>query len=192
MLHLLVPASGATAPINLQFSFFNFHFAMERSDTEVFMSRRKRAEIRNILPDYRYNSVLVHKFINCLMMDGKKSVAQRILYQAIEGMEANLGKPGIEVFNRAVDNVKPAIEVRPKRVGGATYQVPTEVRKKRQTSLALRWIIDAAVATKGKPMSEKLKDQLISAYKKEGNAIKRKEEVHRMAEANRVFAQFKW
>ncbi len=156
------------------------------------MPRRKRPEKRNIPPECKYNSVLAHKFINCLMKDGKKSIAQRIFYNTLDIIEKKANKPGIDIFNQALENVKPMVEVKPRRVGGATYQVPMEVRKGRQMSLAIRWILDAATSTSGKPMRERLADELIAASKREGNAIKKKDDTHRMAEANRVFAQFKW
>jgi len=156
------------------------------------MPRRKRPEKRKILPEYKYGSTLVHKFINCLMKEGKKGVAQKIFYEMLGLVEKKAGKPGIDVFNQAMENVKPIVEVRPRRIGGATYQVPIEVRKERRASLAIRWIINAAEAAKGRPMHDKLADEIIAASKKEGNAIKKKEDTHRMAEANRVFAQFKW
>lgn len=156
------------------------------------MPRRKRPERREILPDCKYHSVLAHKFINCLMKDGKKSIAQSVFYDTLDIIEKKLDKPGIDIFNLAVENVKPMLEVKPRRVGGATYQVPMEVGKGRQVSLAIRWILEAARSSKGKPMCERLAEELIAASKREGNAIKKKEDTHRMAEANRVFAQFKW
>ncbi len=156
------------------------------------MSRRRKPEKRKIPPDYKYGSVLTQKFINCLMHDGKKGIAYKVFYEAIDKIEAKVGKPGIDVFYQAMENVKPTVEVRPRRVGGATYQVPTEVSKNRQFSLAIRWIIDATRGGKGKPMSDKLTNEIIAAYRKEGVAMKKRDDMHRMAEANRVFAQFKW
>ncbi len=156
------------------------------------MPRRKRAERRKIPPESKYDSTLAHKFINCLMKGGKKSISQRIFYDTVDIIEKKLGKPGIDIFNLAIENVKPMLEVKPRRVGGATYQVPMEVSRGRQVSLAIRWIIDAAKSSKGRPMRERLADELIAASKREGSAIKKKDDTHRMAEANRVFAQFKW
>ena len=156
------------------------------------MPRRKRPEKREISPEYEYGSVLAHKFINCLMKDGKKGLAQRIFYETLKTIEKKTGKPGIDIFNQAIENVKPMVEVKPRRIGGATYQVPMEVRKERRISLAIRWMLDAAKTAQGRPMHDKLADEIIAASKREGNAIKKKEDTHRMAEANRVFAQFKW
>ncbi|OYD15656.1 30S ribosomal protein S7 [candidate division WOR-3 bacterium JGI_Cruoil_03_44_89] len=156
------------------------------------MPRRKRPETREIPPEYKYGSALAHKFINCLMKDGKKGIAQKIFHETLETIEKKTGKPGFDVFNQAMENVKPVVEVKPRRIGGATYQVPMEVRRKRRISLAIRWIVDAAKKAKGKPMYDKLADEIIAASKREGSAIKKKEDTHRMAEANRVFAQFKW
>jgi small subunit ribosomal protein S7 len=127
------------------------------------MPRRKRPERRKISSEYKYGSALVHKFINCLMKDGKKGTAQKIFYETLETIEKKTGKPGIDVFNQAMENVKPVVEVRPRRIGGATYQVPMEVRKTRQVSLAIRWIIDAAEKAKGRPMRDKLAEEIVAA-----------------------------
>lgn len=156
------------------------------------MPRRKRAEKREILPDPKYNSVLVAKFINCLMLKGKKSLAERIFYTALERIEQKTGKSGLEVFEKAVANTKPLLEVKSRRVGGATYQVPVEVRPERQQSLAIRWLIAAARQRSEHTMSERLANELIAASKGEGAAIRKKEDTHRMAEANKAFAHFRW
>lgn len=149
------------------------------------------ASEKTLKPDPRYNSKLVSKFINCLMWDGKKSVAMRVFYDAMDIISQRIkDTPAIEVFERAVENVKPDVEVRSRRIGGANYQVPMPVNPKRRQSLAIRWIIQAARAKKGKPMAQKLAEELIAAYKGEGAAITTRDNVHRMAEANRAFAHF--
>jgi len=151
------------------------------------------ASNEQLKPDSKYNSKLVAKFINCLMLDGKKSVAERVFYDAME-IIANKVKdaPELEVFEKAINNVKPLLEVRSRRVGGASYQVPMQVNAKRQQSLAFRWIIQSARAKKGKPMSERLAAELIDAYNGHGGAMTTRENVHRMAEANKAFAHFAW
>ena len=154
--------------------------------------RRRRAPERKIQPDPRYNSTLVSKFINNLMWDGKKTVAQKIFYKALEIIEKKTGEDGYQVFLRAIENVKPEIEVRPRRVGGATYQVPVEVRPKRQISLAIKWIIKAARQRSERRMYERLANELMDAAKGVGAAMKIKENTHKMAEANRVFAHYRW
>ncbi len=156
------------------------------------MSRRKKAEKREILPDVKYNSILVAKFINNLMKKGKKSVAEKIFYSALEIMEKKTGEDGLLMFERAISNVKPALEVRPKRIGGATYQVPMEVRPARKQALAIRWILESAKKRSERTMPERLAAELIAATKKEGAAIKKREDTHRMAEANKAFAHFRW
>ena len=157
------------------------------------MARKFTASKEQLRPDPRYGSKLASKFINCLMYDGKKSVAQRVFYDAMELIERRLpGESPIDVFTRAVDNVKPMIEVRSKRVGGATYQVPMQVRRDRQQTLAVRWLLMAAREKKGRPMHIKLADELLAANNREGAAISRRENVHRMADANKAFAHFAW
>jgi small subunit ribosomal protein S7 len=157
------------------------------------MARKFTASKTQLRPDPRYGSKLASKFINCLMHDGKKSVAQRVFYGAMDLVERRLPNENpIEVFTRAVENVKPIIEVRSKRVGGATYQVPMQVNKTRQQTLSIRWILMAAREKKGRPMALKLADELIAAYNREGAAITRRENVHRMADANKAFAHFAW
>ncbi len=148
---------------------------------------------KQLAPDPKYGSILASKFVNCLMWDGKKSTALRVFYDALDviGKRVKDVEP-IEVFTQAMENVKPNIEVRSKRVGGASYQVPMQVKKNRQQSLAIRWILIAVREKKGRPSHEKLAQELIAAYKKEGTAMTRRENVHRMAEANKAFAHFAW
>ncbi|PIQ10115.1 MAG: 30S ribosomal protein S7 [Ignavibacteriales bacterium CG18_big_fil_WC_8_21_14_2_50_31_20] len=154
--------------------------------------RKRRAEKRYIKPDPRFNDILVAKFVNYIMMDGKKSTSRSVVYESFDLIEKKTKKPAIEVFKKAVSNVQPMVEVRSRRVGGATYQVPMEVRPERRMALALRWIKKYATDRKDKTMAEKLSAELISASNGEGSAIKKKDEVHRMAEANKAFAHFKW
>ncbi len=154
------------------------------------MPRRGTVERRPVPPDARYNSVLVQKFINKVMERGKKSLAERIVYQALDLAAERLKKPQMEIFEQALRNASPSIEVKPKRVGGATYQVPVEVKSDRRYSLAMRWLLMSARARSGKPMVERLAAELIDAYNNTGTTIKRKEDVHRMAEANRAFAHY--
>ena len=144
-------------------------------------------------PDPRFNSKLVSKFINCLMWDGKKSVAQRIFYGAMEAATKKMKDvPPLELFETALNNVKPYVEVRSRRVGGANYQVPMQVNKRRQQSLAFRWLLAACRDQGGRPMADRLADELMAAYRKEGNAMKKREDTHRMADANKAFAHFAW
>jgi small subunit ribosomal protein S7 len=154
--------------------------------------RKKRAEKKYLKPDPKFNDVMVAKFINSIMYDGKKSRAREIVYNALEVIEDRTKKPGIEVFKRALSNVQPLIEVRSRRVGGATYQVPTEVRPERRIALAMRWIKNYARGRNDKSMAMKLAAELISASNNEGSAVKKKEDTHKMAEANKAFAHFKW
>ena len=147
----------------------------------------------HLRPDPMFGSLLASKFINCLMEDGKKSVAQGIFYRAMEIVGKKIGDvEPIEVFNRAVENVKPAVEVRSKRVGGAAYQVPMQVNRNRQQSLAIRWLLQAVREKKGRATHEKLAEEIIAAYKREGAAVTKRENVHRMADANKAFAHFAW
>lgn len=158
--------------------------------------RRRRAEKRKIAPDPIYNSKLVQKLINMVMWDGKKSKAEKAVYSALTIVKQRLNKNTKEevlaVLEKAVDNVRPLVEVRPRRVGGATYQVPVEVPPHRGTSLALRWIRDFARTRKGKPMAEKLADEILDAYRGQGASIKKRDDTHKMAEANRAFAHYRW
>ena len=156
------------------------------------MSRRTQAEKREIAGDPKYNDRQAAKFVNCLMVDGKKSLAERIFYGALEHIEAKTGQPGMQVFRQALSNARPSLEVKSRRVGGATYQVPTEVRPDRQVALAMRWLIGFARERGEKTMSERLAGELIAASKSDGATIRRKEEVHRMAEANKAFAHYRW
>ena len=156
------------------------------------MSRRHAAIKREVVADAKYNDIVVAKFMNSLMLAGKKSVAEAILYGAMAELEAKIKKPALEVFKAALDNVKPQLEVRSRRVGGATYQVPTEVRPDRQQALAIRWIIGAARNRSEKTMEERLFNELQDAYNNRGTAIRKREDTHRMAEANKAFAHFKW
>jgi small subunit ribosomal protein S7 len=154
--------------------------------------RKRRAEKRYIKPDPKFNDITVSKFINCLMNDGKKSAARKIIYSAFDIIEGKTKKPGLEVFKQALSNVQPVIEVRSRRVGGATYQVPSEVRPERRYALAMRWIKIYASQRGDKTMSQKLAQELISASNNEGSAVKKKDDTHKMAEANKAFAHFKW
>ena len=155
--------------------------------------RRRKAQEKVVLADPIYNSKIVGKFINMVMLAGKKSVAEGIVYGAFELVKKNLNEADvIKVFHKALDNVRPRLEVKPRRVGGATYQVPIEVRQERGTSIALRWMRDYAKTKKGKPMPEKLADEIIAAYKGEGSAIKKRDDTHKMAESNKAYAHFRW
>jgi len=153
--------------------------------------RRKRVFTREILPDPKFQNLVAAKFINRLMTGGKKSVAQTVFYDACEIIEKQQKDP-LQIFDEAIKNVSPMVEVKSKRIGGANYQVPREVRGERRLSLAIRWIIAAAQAKKGRPMAEKLAEELLAAAKNEGSAIKKKIDMHRMAEANKAFAHFAW
>ncbi len=156
--------------------------------------RRRKAPVREVMPDPIYNSVIVTKFINKIMLDGKKSVAEKIVYTALEiaSQKTNGEKRGIEIFNDAVDNIKPVLEVRSRRVGGATYQVPVEVRPERQLSLSLRWLVDAARKRNERTMAERLANELLDASSDKGSAFKKKEDIYKMAEANKAFAHYRW
>lgn len=156
------------------------------------MARRRRAEVRKILPDPVYNDLVVAKFVNCMMEKGKKNIAQKIFYTAVENAGKKLNIDGLQAFKQAMENVKPIIEVRPRRVGGATYQVPMEVRSNRKVSLAIRWIINAARARNERSMVNKLAAEILDAYNNKGGAVKKREDVHKMAEANKAFAHFRW
>ncbi|HMS03802.1 MAG TPA: 30S ribosomal protein S7 [Gemmatimonadaceae bacterium] len=156
------------------------------------MSRRKSAVKRTILPDARYDSQTVSKFINSLMYDGKKNTAEGIFYSAMDIVENKTSQPGVTVFKQALNNLKPVVEVKSRRVGGATYQVPVEVRQDRRTALAMRWLINYSRDRNEKSMDEKLAAEILAASRGEGNAIKKKEDTHRMAEANKAFAHYRW
>jgi small subunit ribosomal protein S7 len=156
------------------------------------MSRRTRAERREAQADPRFDSTTVAKFINALMFDGKRSLAERIFYDALDIVEEKSGQPGLNVFRTALTNAKPALEVKSRRVGGATYQVPIEVRPERRNALAIRWIIGFARARSEKTMSERLAAEFMAASRGEGSTIKKKDDTHRMAEANKAFAHYRW
>jgi small subunit ribosomal protein S7 len=156
------------------------------------MSRRHRAEKREIIPDPKYGDVVVTKFMNSLMEQGKKSVAEHIVYGALGRIEQKAKRDGLELFHEALNNVKPAIEVRSRRVGGATYQVPVEVRNERRQALAIRWIITAARGRNENTMEERLSGELLDAANNRGTAVKKREDTHKMAEANRAFSHYRW
>ena len=156
------------------------------------MSRRKSAVKRPVLPDSRYDSQTVSKFINVLMYQGKKSTAERLFYGAMDLVESRTNQPGVNVFKQALANLKPVVEVKSRRVGGATYQVPVEVRPERRTALAMRWLISYSRDRNEKSMAEKLAAEVVAASKGEGNAVKKKDDVHRMADANKAFAHYRW
>jgi small subunit ribosomal protein S7 len=156
------------------------------------MSRKHQAPVREVLPDPKYNDILITKVINTLMYDGKKSTAEAIFYEAMELIEKKTGEEGIKVFKKAMNNIKPAVEVKSRRIGGATYQVPVEVRPNRKQSLALRWLRDYSRTRAGKTMVDKLADELIDAANNRGGAVKKREDVYKMAEANKAFAHLKW
>lgn len=156
------------------------------------MPRRYRPEKRAVEPDLKYNNENVSMFVNRLMRDGKKSVAQRVLYDSFELIEARTKRAPLEVFEQALDNVKPQIEVKPRRVGGSTYQVPVPVDSERQISLAMRWLLTAARSRSGRSMAEKLAGELMDAASNQGTAVKKRDDTHRMAEANRAFSHFRF
>ena len=156
------------------------------------MSRRRQAEKREILPDAKFGDRVVTKFMNNLMYDGKKSAAEGIVYGALARVESKLKKPPVEVFHEALDNVKPSVEVRSRRVGGATYQVPVEVRPERREALAIRWLIKAARARNEHTMEERLAGELLDAANLRGAAVKKREDTHKMADANKAFSHYRW
>jgi small subunit ribosomal protein S7 len=156
------------------------------------MSRKHRAQVRQVLPDPQFNDIIVTKFINAFMLDGKKATAEKIFYGALARCAEKTGEEGIMIFKKAMSNVKPTVEVKSRRIGGATYQVPVEVRMARKQSLAIRWLRDNSRSRNGKTMLEKLSDELIDAANSRGGAVKKKEDVYKMAEANKAFAHLKW
>lgn len=156
------------------------------------MPRRKRIVKREVLPDPKFGSILATRFINGLMSGGKRSVAERIFYDAIDLIESRTGKAGMDVFVKAMDNVRPILEVKSRRVGGANYQVPVEVRSERQQALAIRWLVGYARERSEKTMAERLAGEFVAASNKEGSAIKKREDTHKMADANKAFAHFRW
>ena len=156
------------------------------------MSRRHAAEKREVLPDAKYGDRVVTKFMNNLMTDGKKSVAETIVYNAFERVQTRLRKEPVEVFHEALDNIKPSVEVRSRRVGGATYQVPVEVRPERREALAIRWLIDASRKRNEHTMEERLAGELLDAVNNRGTAVKKREDTHKMADANKAFSHYRW
>ena len=156
------------------------------------MSRKKSAPKKLNLVDPKYKSVIIPKLINSLMYDGKKTIAEKIVYDAIDKIKSKSKDEPITVFNQAISNIKPTVEVRSRRVGGATYQVPVEVKNKRAQALAIRWLVDSARKRKDKHMSDKIFNELYDAYEKKGAAVKKREDVHKMAESNKAFAHFRW
>ena len=156
------------------------------------MSRRHRAEKRDVIPDPKYGDIVVSKFMNSLMEDGKKSVAESIVYGAFDIVQTKSKQDPVAAFHTALDNIRPAVEVRSRRVGGATYQVPVEVRSSRRQALGIRWIISAARERSEKTMTERLSAELLDASNNRGNAVKKREDTHRMAEANRAFSHYRW
>jgi small subunit ribosomal protein S7 len=156
------------------------------------MPRRREVPKRIILPDPKFGSQLLAKFINTIMKDGKKSIAEKVVYVALDEIAAKKGNDGMEILDTALDNVRPSVEVKSRRVGGATYQVPVEVRASRQNALAMRWLVDAARKRGEKSMALKLAGELMDAAEKRGSAVKKREDTHKMAEANKAFAHFRW
>ncbi len=155
--------------------------------------RRRKAQEKEIAADPKFNSKIVGKFINMVMYEGKKAVAESIVYGAFEIVRQHLNEPDVlKIFHKSIENARPRLEVKPRRVGGATYQVPIEVRQERGTSIALRWIRDFARGKKGKSMDQRLADEIIAAYKNEGSSIKKRDDTHKMAESNKAFAHFRW
>ena len=156
------------------------------------MSRKRKAPKKIPIVDPRYKSLIIPKLINSIMYDGKKTVAEKIIYDAIDKIKSKSKEEPIEIFNTAINNIRPTVEVRSRRVGGATYQVPVEVKTKRSQALALRWLIDASRKRKDKNMSDKIFNEIYDAYQNKGSAIKKKEDTHKMAESNKAFAHFRW
>lgn len=155
--------------------------------------RRRTTGKREAEPDPKFKSKIIAKFINMVMNEGKKSIAENIVYGALDIAKEKTGEPdALKIFNKAMDNVRPRLEVKPRRVGGATYQVPIEVKQERGVSLAMRWIRDFAIGRKGKPMKERLAEEILAAYKGEGASIKKRDDTHKMADANKAFAHFRW
>ena len=156
------------------------------------MSRRRAATKREVIPDHQYKDITITKFMNKIMLDGKKSVSERIVYGAFDIVFSKTNKKPIEFFYEALDNVKPNLEVKSRRVGGATYQVPMEVRPRRAQTLAMKWIVASALKRNEKTMKERIANEIIDAHNNKGNAVKKREETHKMAEANRAFSHFRW
>ena len=156
------------------------------------MSRKRKAPKKIPIVDPKYKSVIIPKLINSIMLDGKKTIAEKIVYDAIDKIKSKSKDEPINVFNEAINNIKPTVEVRSRRVGGATYQVPMEVRPKRAQTLAMKWIVDSAIKRNEKTMRERVANEIIDAFNNKGNAVKKREETHKMADANRAFSHFRW
>ena len=156
------------------------------------MSRKRKAPVRKVYPDPKFHSEVVSKFINSIMYDGKRSTAEKILYDALDKIKSKNNDDPLKIFNTAISNVKPNLECRSRRVGGATYQVPVEVKSKRAQALAIRWLVESARKRKDKHMADKIFNELYDAYEKKGAAVKKREDVHKMAESNKAFAHFRW
>tara|TARA_B100000780_G_scaffold117949_1_gene82758 strand:+ start:202 stop:672 length:471 start_codon:yes stop_codon:yes gene_type:complete len=156
------------------------------------MSRRHAAEKRSILPDAKFGDLVLSKFMNNLMLDGKKSIAERIVYGALQRVESKVKRAPVELFHEALENIKPSVEVRSRRVGGATYQVPVEVRPERREALAIRWLITASRKRNENTMEERLAGELLDAVQSRGNAVKKREDTHKMADANKAFSHYRW
>ena len=156
------------------------------------MSRKRKAPVRIVYPDPKFQSETISKFINSIMYDGKRSTAEKILYDALDKIKSKNNEDPLKIFNTAISNVKPNLECRSRRVGGATYQVPVEVKSKRAQALAIRWLVDSARKRKDKHMSDKIFNELYDAYEKKGAAVKKREDVHKMAESNKAFAHYRW
>ena len=156
------------------------------------MSRRRKAQVRNILPDPVHNSTVLTKFTNAIMLDGRKTVAESIINKSFKNIQSKTGEPPMNIFNKAIENVRPLVEVRSRRVGGATYQVPVEVKGNRSQALAIRWLVNAIRNRKEKGLIEKLSSEIMDAAGNKGSAIKKREDTHKMAEANKAFAHFRW
>jgi small subunit ribosomal protein S7 len=168
------------------------HVPATRQEEDKKMSRRHAAEKREVLPDAKYGDLVLTKFMNNLMIDGKKSTAERIVYNAFDRVEAKIKRAPVEVFHEALENIQPSVEVRSRRVGGATYQVPVEVRPERRVALAIRWLIKAARARNENTMEERLAGELMDAVQSRGTAVKRREDTHKMADANKAFSHYRW
>jgi len=169
-----------------------YHILRGNLDTQGVANRKKTQPKKNIIPDPKFNSTIIPKLINNIMYDGKRGVAAKIVYDAIEKIKTKSKDEPINIFNEAINNIKPTVEVRSRRVGGATYQVPVEVKSKRAQALAIRWLVDSARKRKDKNMSDKIFNELYDAYEKKGAAVKKREDVHKMAESNKAFAHFRW
>ena len=167
-------------------------FTDQKNQSKYTISRRRAAEKRTILPDHKFKDVILAKFMNRIMLDGKKSKSEKIVYGAFDIVAKKTDKSPIDFFHEALNNIKPSLEVRSRRVGGATYQVPMEVRPKRAQTLAMKWLVDSAIKRNEKTMRERVANEIFDAFNNKGNAVKKREETHKMAEANRAFSHFRW